>query len=402
MNHLRSQFPFLKQEINGHSIVYLDNAATTQKPKMVIDSLASYYQNFNSNVHRGVHHFSQVATAEFESARRKVASFIGAEEGELVFTKGTTEGINLVASTLGHSHFQKGDRILLTEMEHHSNLVPWQILAEKYGLEVDYLSVSEKGELDLNEWQEKAKTNTALLAISHASNTLGTVNAVKEWVQLAHSMNIPVLVDGAQALPHMKVDVKELGCDFYAFSAHKMYGPTGIGGLFIHSDWMNKMSPYQGGGGMIKEVSLQKTTFENGPAKFEAGTPDIAGAVAFGVTIDFLNGLNWPELIELEQQLLNYTSERLAKIEGLKIIGTADHKVSVISFAFDDIHPFDLGTLLDQMGIAVRTGHHCTQPLMRKFGISGTVRASFGLYNTIEEADKLIEGVNKAVKMLRS
>ncbi len=398
---IRNQFPFLSQQINEKEIVYLDNAATTQKPQAVIDSLDQYYQELNSNVHRGVHQFSQKATLAFEDARKKVASYINATEDEFVFTKGTTDGINLVASSLGQGHFKQGDRILITEMEHHSNMVPWQVLADQLGLELEYLTVNANGELDENEWSTKATSNTALLAMTHASNTLGTVNRVKYWIQLAKEKGIPVLLDGAQAVPHMKVDVKDLGCDFYAFSAHKLYGPTGIGGLFIHADWMQKMLPYQTGGGMIKEVTFEKTTFESGPAKFEAGTPDIAGAIAFGTTIDFLNTLNWDDLIANEKYLLHFTSEHLKEIPGLKIIGNAREKVSVISFVFEDIHSFDVGTLLDQMGIAVRTGHHCTQPLLRKFDLSGTVRASFGIYNTEEEAMRLIDAVGRAVKMLR-
>ncbi|HET6991766.1 MAG TPA: cysteine desulfurase [Bacteroidia bacterium] len=397
----RSDFPILSQKVNGKPLVYFDNGATSQKPKSVIESITDYYSRYNANIHRGVHHLSQEASAAYENARATVQKHIGANSpDEIIFTRGTTESINLVACSFLRNRLTPGDEILVTEMEHHSNILPWQQLCEEKGAILKVVPVNDKGELEIASLQKLLSPKIKFFAFTHVSNTLGTINPVKEMIELAHNANIPVLVDGAQAIPHMHVDVKDLNCDFYCFSAHKVYGPTGIGALFVKEDIFSEMLPYQTGGGTIKTVSFEKTVYVDGPLKFEAGTPNIEGAIGFAKALDYVNAIGMENIAAHEHELLLYTTEKLNAIPGMQIIGTAEHKAGVISFVVDKIHPFDLGTILDQQGIAVRTGHHCTQPLMERFGIPGTVRVSFGLYNTKEEVDVFIIALQKAVKML--
>jgi cysteine desulfurase/selenocysteine lyase len=397
----RADFPILSEKINGKPLVYFDNGATTQKPQAVIDSIVDYYSRYNANIHRGVHHLSQVASKAYEDARATIQKHIGAKSpNEIIFTRGTTESINLVAWSYLRNRLNPGDEVLVTEMEHHSNILPWQMLCEEKGAALRILPINENGELEIAQLQKLLSPKTKFFAFTHVSNTMGTINPVKEMIAMAHAANIPVLIDGAQAVPHMAVNVQELDCDFYCFSAHKIYGPTGVGALYVKEGILEEMQPYQAGGGTIKTVSFEKTVYVDGPLKFEAGTPNIEGAIAFGKALDYVNAIGMKNIAAHEQELLVYATEKLLAIPGLKIIGTAKEKAGVISFSFANIHPFDIGTILDQQGLAVRTGHHCTQPLMECYKIPGTVRVSFGLYNTKEEIDLLITALLKAVKML--
>ncbi len=400
---VRSDFPILQRLVNGRPLVYLDNAATTQKPKAVIDNLRNYYESDNANIHRGLYFLSEVATDAYETARLKVKEFINAmSASELIFTKGTTEGINLVATSLCRAdHFKDGDEIILTEMEHHANIVPWQLICRNKTLNIKVLPIDDNGELELDKLDKLITDRTKFISVVYVSNSLGTVNPIKEIITKAHSHNIPVLVDGAQAAPHLKVDVQDLDCDFFVMSGHKAYGPTGIGVLYGKTQYLNMMPPYQGGGDMIREVTFEKTTFEDLPNKFEAGTPNISGGIGFGAAIDYLNEFDFNELHSYENELLNYGTEILSGIEGLKIIGTAKEKASVISFVIEGIHPYDIGTIVDTHGIAIRTGHHCTQPIMRRYKVPATARASFSFYNTKDEIDKLAEGLRKVIKMFK-
>ncbi len=398
---VRSLFPALQREVYGKPLVYLDNAASSQKPQAVIDRLVRYYSSEHSNVHRGVHFLSREATDAYEAARKRAAAFINApSEPEVLYTRGTTESINLVASSFGPLHVGKDDVVLVSHMEHHSNIVPWQMLCEAQGARVQAIPVSDIGEIVYEEFERLLAERVRLLAIAHVSNALGTVNPLKRMIRHAHDLGVPVVVDGAQAAPHMKVDVQELDCDFYAFSSHKMFGPTGIGILYGKAEHLETMPPWQGGGDMIETVTFEKTTYNEPPHKFEAGTPNIADVLGFASAIDFLEGVGQNRVAAYEQDLLAYATGRLSEIEGVRLIGTATDKASVLSFVIGDIHPYDAGTILDRLGIAVRTGHHCTQPLMRRFGIPGTVRASFALYNTFDEVDALVAGVRRVKEML--
>jgi cysteine desulfurase / selenocysteine lyase len=399
---IRADFPILSREINGKPLVYLDNGATSQKPKAVIDEIAEYYTEINANIHRGVHTLSQLATDAYEASREKVRHHINAEfTHEVLFTSGTTFGINLVANGFA-SILKPGDEILVSALEHHSNIVPWQLLCERTGAVLKAIPIDENGELTLSEYERLLSEKTKIVAVNHISNALGTLNPIKILIDKAHEKGAAVLIDGAQAVPHLKPDVQELDCDFYVFSGHKICGPTGTGILYGKEAWLNKLPPYQGGGEMIKEVSFEKTTYADLPHKFEAGTPNIEGGIVLGTAIDYLNSVGFENIQEQERDLLAYATEKLLEIEGLKIFGPKDlsRKTSVISFNIEGIHPYDIGAILDKMGIAVRTGHHCAQPIMSFFCIPGTVRASFSFYNTRAEIDRLIEGVNKAKMML--
>lgn len=390
----RRDFPILQQTIHGKPLVFLDSAASSQKPQCVIDALVHYYQNDHANIHRGVYELSERATKAYEDARIAVQKFINAPFAhEIIFLRSTTEAINLVASSYGHSQFQKQDEIILTEMEHHSNIVPWQLLAEQCGLLLRVIPVLENGELDLKAYEKLFSSRTKMVAVTHVSNVLGTINPIKEMTQFAHKQGVPVLVDGAQAFPHMPVDVRDLDCDFYTFSSHKAYGPTGVGVLYGKTALLEKMPPYQGGGSMIERVDFNKTTFARLPYKFEAGTPNIADTIAFAAAIHYLEKIGMQAIFEHELNLLTYATEKLMTIHGLNIIGLAKNKVGVISFVLDDIHPHDIGTVLDYQGVAVRAGHHCAQPLMDRFQIPACVRASFGIYNSQEDVDALIAGL---------
>lgn len=400
INKVREDFPILQREVYGKPLVYLDNAATTQKPLCVLDAMREEYMNVNANVHRGVHYLSQQATDLHEAAREKVRQFINAEKTEeIVFTRGTTEAINLVASTFCESQMKAGDEVIVTVMEHHSNIVPWQLQSMKRGIIVKHLPITDDGQLELTPLSSLLTPRTKLISIAHVSNVLGTVNPVDEIVRIAHQHGIPVLVDGAQSAPHMQIDVRQLDCDFYAFSGHKMYGPTGIGVLYGKEEWLEKLPPYQGGGEMIDKVSWERTTFERLPFKFEAGTPDYVATHGLATAIDYLSSLGLENIEAHEQELTRYCMEQLKTIDGMRIFGEAEHKDAVVSFLVDDIHHLDMGTLLDRLGIAVRTGHHCAQPLMDRLGISGTVRASFALYNTKEEVDALVSGIRRVSQM---
>lgn len=391
---IKKMFPILQRRVHGKKMVYLDNGATTQKPMSVINTLTEYYEKKNANVHRGVHHLTELATASYEESRKKVQAFINAgNHQEIIFVRGTTEAINLVAQTFGRSALGPGDSVLITEMEHHSNIVPWQLLCEQTGANLDVVHIDDNGELNLAEFSEKLTPQTKLFAVTHISNALGSVNPLKELIAQAHEMGIPVLVDGAQATPHVKVDVQSLDCDFYTFSGHKMYAPTGIGVLYGKKELLEAMPPYQGGGDMITRVTLERSSYAKPPYKFEAGTPNIEGVIGLGAAIDFLTDLNMNQVQEHEEKLLTYATERLKEINGLRMIGTAKQKAGILSFVFDEIHPHDVGTILDQQGIAVRAGHHCAMPVMQKFAIPATTRASLGLYNTLEDIDILIEGL---------
>lgn len=399
---IRNDFPILSSEVYGKPLVYFDNGATSQKPQQVIDAIAYYYKNQNANVHRGAHRLSQLATDAFENARSKVQSFINSENLEsILFTKGTTDSINLVAQSWGRKNLQAGDEVLISGMEHHSNIVPWQLICEERGAELKIIPVLDDGSLDMKGFMELCGAKTKMLAVAHISNTLGTINPIEEMIDYAHSKGALVLIDGAQAVPHFNVDVETLDCDFYAFSGHKMFAPTGIGVLYGKKDVLESMPPYQGGGEMIKKVSFEGSTYADLPYKFEAGTPNIEGAIGLGAAIDYLNNLDRKSLRDYEQDLLDYATNELKEIEGIKFYGSAKNKASVISFLVDGIHPFDLGTLLDKMGIAVRTGHHCTQPLMNRFCIPGTVRASLTFYNTKKEIDLFIIALKRALSILK-
>jgi len=393
---VREDFPILKQTVHGNPLVYLDNAATTQKPQAVLDVLTRYYTTMNANVHRGVHQLSERATQEYEGARAKVQGFINAAEArEIIFVRGVTEAINLVAQTYGRKNFQPGDEIIISAMEHHSNIVPWQILCEENGAKLRIIPINDEGELLLDEYERLLNPRTKLVSVVHVSNSLGTVNPVKRIIELAHSRNVPVLLDGAQSAPHMPVNVQELDCDFYTFSGHKIFGPTGIGVLYGKAKLLEAMPPYQGGGDMISSVTFEKTTYNVLPYKFEAGTPDIAGAIGLGAALDYLRSLGWDAVMSHEHELLEYATAAVSEIPGLRLIGTAKEKASVLSFVLEGVHPHDLGTVLDREGIAIRTGHHCTQPLMDRFGVPATARASFAFYNTKEEIDVLVRGLHK-------
>ncbi len=400
LNEIRKEFPILAREVYGKPLVYLDNGATTQKPKVVVEALVDEYYTVNANVHRGVHYLSQKATDLHEQAREIVRQHINANSiGEVIFTRGTTESINLVASCFGEAFLKAGDEIIVSEMEHHSNIVPWQLLEMRKGIKLRVIPITDSGELILDSFKELINERTKLVSITHVSNVLGTVNPVEEIIQIAHAQDIPVLIDGAQAVPHTQVDVQELDADFYVFSAHKVYGPTGIGVLYGKEKYLEKLPPYQGGGEMISTVSFEKTTFNELPYKFEAGTPDFVGSHSFAKALDYVNAIGLDKIEEHERMLTTYAMQELSKIDGMRLIGTAKDKTSVVSFLVKNIHHFDMGTLLDRLGIAVRTGHHCAQPLMARLGIEGTVRASFGLYNTKEEVDILVRGVERVSKM---
>ena len=398
---IRKDFPVLGREVNGHPLVYLDSGASSQKPNQVIDRLNRYYRLEHANIHRGVHHLSQQATEAYEQARETVRSFINAKNRhEVLFTKGTTDGINLVASSFGREFLKPGDEVIISTMEHHSNIVPWQIICEQKGAKVRVIPINQHGELIIEEFESMLNQRTRLIAVVHVSNTLGTINPVQDIIHLAHSHGVPVLLDGAQAVPHMHIDVQALDVDFYAFSGHKVFGPTGVGILYGKESILNDMPPYQGGGDMIERVTFEKTTYNVLPHKFEAGTPNIADGIGFASAIDYYSQFEESEVAAHEQDLLNYATERLLGIDGLRIIGTAANKASVISFLLADTHPFDVGTILDQLGIAVRTGHHCTQPLMDFYGIQGTARASFAMYNNRDDVDHLVAGIGKAASLL--
>ena len=398
----RADFPALQQDVYEDTpLVYLDNAATSQKPTAVIDRLDHFYRRENSNVHRGVHRLSQDATDAYESARASMARFVNAgRTEEVIFTRGTTEGLNLVASTFGEMTVGAGDEILLTEMEHHSNIVPWQMLAEEVGAEIRVLPVTDRGELRMDQLDEHLTPDTALVAVTHVSNTLGTINPVEALIEAAHAQGVPVVVDGAQSAPHMPVDVQALDADFFVFSGHKMFGPTGIGLLYGKHEHLTAMPPYQGGGDMIDQVSFDGTTYDDPPHKFEAGTPNIADVVGLGTAAEYIMDLDWTAVQAHEDDVLAYATEQVQALEGIRIVGTAPEKTSVLSFVFDDIHPYDAGTFLDRLGIAVRTGHHCTQPLLKRYGLPGTIRASFAAYNTREDVDRLVDGLKKVRQML--
>jgi len=402
LEKIRKDFPLLTRTVNKKPLVYFDNAATAQKPQPVIDATNKYYSFENANIHRGVHYLSQEATSAYEAVREKVRAFINAEKShEIIFTKGTTDSINLVASSFGKTHIGEGDEVLISAMEHHSNIVPWQMLCEEKKAKLKVIPINDNGELQIDDFKKLLSPKTKLVAVAHISNSLGTVNPVKEIIAAAHEKGIPVLIDGAQAIHHTTVDVKELDCDFYVFSAHKMYGPTGVGILYGKEDLLNAMPPYQGGGDMIKTVTFEKTTYNELPHKFEAGTPNIAGGIAFGAAIDYINSLGVENIAAYEQELTEYALQQLNTVPGIKFIGKAKERASVISFLLADIHPYDAGVILDKMGIAVRTGHHCTQPLMDRFKIPGTVRASFAFYNTKEEVDILVKGLHKVIDMFK-
>jgi cysteine desulfurase/selenocysteine lyase len=401
MEKVRADFPILGERVHGRPLVYLDNAATSQKPKAVIQAISNYYLYDNANIHRGVHLLSQRATDAYENTRTATQRFIHARSAsEIVFVRGTTEAINLVVQTYGRQHVRRGDEVLITAMEHHSNIVPWQMLCEETGAKLRVAPINDRGELILEEYERLLGPSTRMAAVSHVSNALGTINPVKEMIRMAHSRGVPVLVDGAQAVPHMRVDVQDLDCDFYAFSAHKMYGPTGMGVLYGKSELLEAMPPYQGGGDMISSVTFEKTTYNKVPHKFEAGTPDIAGVVGLGAAIAYMESVGLEAMGAHEHELLLYGAERLQATPGVRLIGTAENKASVLSFVLENIHPHDIGTILDQEGIAVRTGHHCAQPVMDFFCIPATVRASLAVYNTKEEIDALVRGIERVKEML--
>jgi cysteine desulfurase/selenocysteine lyase len=392
----RRDFPILQQQVYGHPLVYLDNAATSQKPRAVIDAISRYYESGNANIHRGVHFLSEHATEEHEAARRTVQAFLNAaDKREIIFVRSATEAINLVAQSYGRKHVGAGDEVLITAMEHHSNIVPWQILCEEKGARLRVLPINERGELRMEELPKLLTPKTKLVAVTHVSNALGSINPIRKIVEMAHSLNIPVLVDGAQAVPHLKVDVQQLDADFYVFSGHKVYGPTGIGVLYGKRALLEAMPPYQGGGDMIRSVTFEKTIYNDLPYKFEAGTPNIGGAIGLGVAIDYITRLGIDNVAAHEHELLLYGTEALTGIPGIRLIGTAAEKAAVISFVLEGIHPHDIGTILDREGIAIRTGHHCAQPVMQCFGVPATARASFALYNTRQEIDVLVKGIQK-------
>lgn len=399
---IRNDFPILSRTVNGKPLVYLDNGATAQKPQVVIDAIARYYRDQNSNIHRGVHTLSREITIAYENARKTIQTHLNAAHAhEIIFTRGTTESINLVAYCFGKIAVSAGDEILITQMEHHSNIIPWQQLCEEKQAVLKYIPINDAGELVLEELPKLITSKTKLVAFTHISNTLGTINPVKEMIQTIRSLSSAVvLIDGAQAVPHLKPDVQDLDCDFYALSGHKLFGPTGVGILYGKEAWLNQFPPYQTGGGTIKTVTLEKTEFADSPLKFEAGTPHIEGGIGLAAAIDYVNALGFDAIQQHEEALMHYATKKLLEIEGLKIYGTSKHKTSVISFNVGNIHPFDIGTLLDKYGIAIRSGHHCTQPICQYYHIPGTIRASFAFYNTMEEVDVLIEALNKSIRLL--
>ncbi len=401
LQHIRADFPILTEKIYNKDLIYFDNAATTQKPRCVVERIENGYYHLNANIHRGVHYLSQKATEAHEAARTSVAEFLhAAKREEIIFTRGTTEAINLVATSFGEAFCKTGDEIILSVMEHHSNIVPWQMLCERKGMKLRVIPMNERGELDMEAYKSLLNEHTKIVSVAHVSNVLGTINPVKEIIQIAHSHTIPVLVDGAQAVPHIPVNVVELDADFYVFSGHKIYGPTGIGVLYGKSNWLNAIPPYQGGGEMIANVTFEKTTYNELPFKFEAGTPDYISSTALAEALRYVQEIGLDKIAEHEHELLTYCTEKLMEIKDMRIIGTAKEKSSVISFLVGNIHPYDMGILLDKLGIAVRTGHHCAQPLIDSLGIPGTVRASFAFYNTKEEIDVFIDALKRVVKML--
>ncbi len=400
VTNIKADFPILNQEVNGKPLVYLDNGASSQKPQVVIDAITKYYTEINANIHRGVHTLSQKATDAYEAARKKLQLHFNAKHDfEVLFIKGTTDGINLVANGFT-TLLNTGDEIIISHLEHHSNIVPWQMLCERTGAVLKVIPMNQEGELIMSAYDDLLSDKTKLVAVNHISNALGTINPIKEIIDKAHAVNAAVVIDGAQATPHIKPDVQALNCDFYICSAHKMCGPTGVGVLYGKEEWLDKLPPYQGGGEMIKEVSFEKTTYAGLPHKFEAGTPNISGGIVFGVAIDYLNDIGFDFIQEQEKELLSYATSELLKIEGLNIVGTAKEKTSVISFNIDGCHPYDVGTIVDKLGVAVRTGHHCTQPIMQFYNIPGTIRASFMFYNTKDDVDALVAAVKKAKMML--
>ncbi|MGF1554880.1 aminotransferase class V-fold PLP-dependent enzyme [Paucihalobacter sp.] len=397
---IRNNFPILSRDVNGKPLIYFDNAATSQTPQVVIDAIVDYYQHYNANIHRGVHTLSQEATEAYEASRRKIQLHFNAKHPhEIIFTSGTTHGINMIANGFA-SMLKKGDVLLVSALEHHSNIVPWQMLCERTGAILEVIPMNTYGELILSEFEKLLKKQPKLVAVTHISNALGSIIPIKHMIEKSHEVGAAVLIDGAQACPHLKPDVQDLDADFYVCGAHKICGPTGIGMLYGKEEWLNKLPPYQGGGEMIAEVTFEKTTYAGLPHKFEAGTPNISGGIAFGVALDYMNGIGFENIAIYEQELLAYATEKLLSIDALKIYGTAKNKTSVISFNVGDVHPYDIGTILDKLGIAVRTGHHCTQPIMDFYNIPGTVRASFSFYNTKEEIDFFVEALKRAVAML--
>ncbi|KAB2847236.1 MAG: cysteine desulfurase [Melioribacteraceae bacterium] len=399
---IRKDFPILNLEVNGKPLCYLDNAATTHKPDIVIEGMNHYYTHENANIHRGLHFLSEAATQAYENARMKIKEYINAmSASEIIFVRGATEAINLVAATMGNGKFiGEGDEIIVSNMEHHANIVPWQMLCERVGAKLKVIPINDDGELILEEYEKLLNEKTKMVSIVHISNSLGTINPIKEVIDRAHKFNVPVLIDGAQTVQHSRVDVQDLDCDFFVFSGHKVFGPTGTGILYGKTSYLNQLPPYQGGGDMIRTVSFEQTTFDGLPNKFEAGTPNIVGGIGLGVALLYMNSFDINDIMEHESRLLEYATNKLLQIDGLKIIGTAKEKASVISFVIDGIHAYDIGTMLDTYGIAIRTGHHCSQPTMKRFGVSATARASFVLYNTFEEVDKLYEGLLKIKKMM--
>ena len=398
---VRRDFPILGRAVRNRALVYLDNAATSQKPRAVIDAIERYYEEDNSNIHRGVHFLSQQATFAYERARGRIATFVNAAEGaEIVFCRGTTEAVNLVAQGYARPRAGAGDEILVTHMEHHSNIVPWQMLCQATGATLAVAPITDEGELDLAAFADKLSPRTRLVAVTHASNVLGTINPIRRICDLAHEFDVPVFVDGAQGAPHLDIDVQALGCDFYSLSGHKMFAPTGIGALWGRRELLDAMSPYEGGGSMIKSVTFEATTFAESPTKFEAGTPNIAGAIGLAAAVDYLNGLGMDRVAAYEDELLSYATQRLLSIDGLRLFGTAKHKVAVLSFALESAHPHDIGTILDAEGVALRTGHHCAQPLMQRYGVPAMARASFAFYNTRHEVDALVSALGKVREVL--
>jgi cysteine desulfurase/selenocysteine lyase len=402
VRRIRKDFPILSRNVHGKPLVYLDNGATSQKPQVVIDRLNRYYTAENSNIHRGVHYLSERATAAYEEAREKLRRFINAPRTqEIIFLRGTTEAVNLVAQSYGRTFLKEGDEIIISAMEHHSNIVPWQMLCQQIGARLRVIPINHDGELVLDEYSRLLNDRTRFVAITHVSNALGTVVPIKKVVAMAHERSVPVFVDGAQAVPHLKVDVQDIGCDFYAFSGHKVFGPTGVGILYGRSELLERMPPYQGGGDMISLVTFEKTHYNVLPYKFEAGTPHVAGGIGMGAAVDYLEALNWDQVVEHEHDLLRYATEALLNIDGLRIVGTASEKAGVISFVFENVHAHDVGTILDQEGVAVRAGHHCAMPVMQRFGIPATARASFAFYNTREEVDTLVNGLHRVLTVFK-
>ncbi len=397
---IREDFPILSRTVYDKPLVYLDNSATTQKPRVVVDAIVDEYYSENANVHRGVHFLSQQATELHEAARGKIAKFLNAASpSEIIFTRGATEGLNLVASSFGEAFLKEGDEVVVSAMEHHSNIVPWQLLEMRKGIKLKVIPINEAGELCIEDYQNLFNEHTKLVSVTHVSNVLGTVNPVKQLTSIAHAHGVPVLIDGAQSVPHIKVDVQDIGCDFYAFSGHKVYGPTGIGALYGKAEWLEKLPPYQGGGEMIKNVHFGHTEFEDAPLKFEAGTPDYVGSHSLATALDYVENLGLDNIAAHEHELLEYATKRMEAIPGMRIFGKAANKSAVLSFMVGNIHPLDLGTLLDRLGIAIRTGHHCAQPLVESMGVQSVARASFALYNTLEEVDALADGIERVMKM---